>query len=109
MCVAVGFSFVPKRTKVRERVKIFSGLHQILTPGVALVPICRSAQWDGWGKAHENAGVVCLRPPGRAGVRRDVYKRQEISSFLARVCFISPKIVNLALENSKLNISYWRG
>ena len=40
------------------------------TPGVALVPICRSARWDGWGKAHENAGLVCRRPPGLAGVRR---------------------------------------
>ena len=26
MCVAVGFSFVPKRTKVRERVKNFLGI-----------------------------------------------------------------------------------
>ena len=32
--------------------------------------ICRSARWDGWGKAHENGDWVCRRPLCLAGVQR---------------------------------------
>ena len=38
--------------------------------GAAYSPICRSARWDGWGKAHENGDWVCRRPLCLAGVQR---------------------------------------